>query len=224
MSSSTETTTARSDRPTDRSRPSLIPTAPNRGAVWLDRSTRHQDSLLSVWGSHPHGLAQASVHDATWDAIQTDPNLGLRALADLSAVITPGPVLHLDLSVVFLIPTLTAPWHALLAGTSRSAAGAWNWGARLTAHLGAAADTLLLPQPGLLRRRKPHWLVEPDGTGNVTYAGELASALHTAYEAVLAPEALRLLHPEQPAERPERPLTNFAAFLGRRQQQPAEAS
>ncbi|MFJ5120911.1 hypothetical protein [Kitasatospora sp. NPDC088548] len=226
MSSSTQNTTARTSSPTDQPGPPRIRTAPDHGAVWLDRSTGTPDSLLATWRSRPHELAQATVCDASWDAIRTDPGLGLRALAELGATITPGPVLAYDLSVVFLVPTLTAPWHALFADPSKGTGNPWDWGARLTAHLGSCAtDTLLLPEPGLLRRRRPHWLVEPDGSGNLTYAGELASALHSAYEAVLAPEANRPLRSEQPAERwPARPLTNFAAFLGRRQPHHAEAS
>lgn len=225
MSSSTQNITTRSSGPTDPPSPPRIHIAPDHGAVWLDRSTGEPDSLLTAWRGHPHALAWAAVRSATWDAIQTDTNLGLRALAELETTITPGPALHLGLSVVFLVPTLTVPWHALLADPSKGTGNPWNWGARLTAHLGSSAtDTLLLPEPGLLRRHRPHWLVEPDGSGNLTYAGELASALHTAYEAVLAPEANRPLRRQQPAEWPERPPTNFAAFLGRRQPHHAEAS
>ncbi len=193
----------------------LIPADWTPGALWLAQGHANPTECLGTW-RQPHALAPLRIGTGTWDVIRTDSRLGEEALRILCTSTTPGPVLTTGTEGIFLIPRLTTPWHTLLTGIDDTPKGRWEWGRGLTSHLAADSGLpLFAPQPGLLRRRKPLWLIEPDGSETLTLAGQLATALHQAYRAVLGPAAARTF-PQAAAKRPTpaNP-TNFAAFARR---------
>ncbi|MFD9686771.1 hypothetical protein ACFWXO_13550 [Kitasatospora sp. NPDC059088] len=192
----------------------------NSGARWLLHGQDLQ-ACTTAWQT-PHG--QAPIEPGApryWDAIRVHARLGDLALHHLAVDHQPGPVLDTGADLVFLVPALFHDWNTLLTGITVVQNKCWNWGRSLTAHLGPNSAPLPCPQPGIPHRKGARWLVEPDGSGTLTFTGQLAVALHTAYPAAIAPTHRP---PAQTTPEPQaaQRQNNLAAFFKR--PHPQEAS
>ncbi|MEU9044504.1 MULTISPECIES: hypothetical protein [unclassified Kitasatospora] len=196
----------------------ILPATPapeTPGRDWLARTSADPAACLAAWRV-PHRLAPLRIAPGSpWHVISTDIRLGDGALQALAAAdAAPGPTLLTETSICFWVPCLTTSWERLLAGVLHTPDGPWPWGTTLTAHLTADSDTPLpCPAPGS-DTRKVRWVHAPDGSGDLTYAGTLATALQHSFRALFAAA------PAGPAPRPPRPprppatADHFAAFAG----------
>ncbi|MFB8236169.1 hypothetical protein ACFC58_06415 [Kitasatospora purpeofusca] len=187
---------------------------PNPGARWLDSTVPlPPGQLLTCWRTSPGTPVPVPAATATWHAIRVHHRLGAIALRHLTG--PPGPVLQEQFGTVFFVPPLTTPWPVLLTGITNDTQGQrWNWGEELTAHLAAPHQRLALPEPGTPPAPTTRWIVPPDGSGQLTLAGQLATALH------LALPAAGEIRPTQPTA----PRTVAAFFRRTRPQHHQEAS
>ncbi|MEV7775393.1 hypothetical protein [Kitasatospora sp. NPDC086791] len=192
----------------------------NPGARWL---LHGQDlhACTTAWQT-PHG--QAPIQPGApryWDAIRVHARLGDQALRLLAANHKPGPVLDTGADLIFLVPALFHDWNTLLTGVTVVQNKYWNWGRDLTTHLGPHSAPLPCPQPGIPHPEGGRWVIEPDGSGTLTFAGQLALALHSANPAAIAPTP-RPSAQATPEPEPAQRHNNLAAFFKR--PHPQEAS
>ncbi|MEV4559037.1 hypothetical protein AB0K51_18895 [Kitasatospora sp. NPDC049285] len=191
------------------------PASEAKGRDWLARTSADPAACLAAWRL-PHRLAPLRIAPgSSWHVISTDIRLGDGALQALGAAnAAPGPTLLTETNILFWVPRLTVSWERLLSGVFDTPRGPWPWGTTLTAHLTADNDTVLpCPAPGS-DARKSRWHHAPDGSGDLTYAGTLATALHHSFRALFA-EAPAELAPRPPrSPRPPATADHFAAFAG----------
>lgn len=185
------------------------------GRDWLARTSADPDACLAAWRIPRSPAPVRIATDSPWHVIGTDIRLGdgaLQALAAANAV--PGPTLLTKTTLYFWVPRLSVDWHRLLSGVSDTSTGPWPWGTALTLHLPPGGDLVLpCPAPGS-DARKSRWIHAPDGSGNLTYSGALATALHRAFQALFAAAPAIPAPRTAPTPRPPASADHFAAFAG----------
>ncbi|MFJ8628564.1 hypothetical protein ACIRD3_37775 [Kitasatospora sp. NPDC093550] len=142
------------------------------GAHWLARANHDHRAVIAAWTRYE--LADIRVGVTFYLVRITNHRLGIAALGQLHQVEQEtgpvGPVISDELGscVEFLVPSSTAFWEMresdLLTGAPAQ----------------GVLPVLSSPPPGKGPVNGRRWLVEPDGTGALTHARNLASALRAA--------------------------------------------
>ncbi|MFG2311101.1 hypothetical protein ACGFS9_20890 [Streptomyces sp. NPDC048566] len=139
-------------------------TGPKTAVEWLVSVAPDPGACRWEWERNPQGIALLPAGRA-WDVLILPAALGYPTLDVLSRVIDrPGPVLvdFGDARMGFFVPAGTA---ARWLGTGVRTAGAGTW--------------IVVPYPGRVTGGV-RWLVQPDGSGNLTDPVLLELAMHEA--------------------------------------------